>query len=81
MWDGAPQFSVVDFLWEEIKGISMNPQKTCGFAPYLMCMIEDVTNMTFQKDGFYMSIRPTPSKKHVVPPTQVSSPPRSDSPP
>jgi hypothetical protein len=57
----------MDFVWEEIKGISMNPQKTCGFAPYIMFMIEDVTNMTFQKDGFHMPIRPTTSKKPIVP--------------
>jgi hypothetical protein len=78
MRDGAPPFRVMDFVWEEIKGISMNPQKTCGFAPYIMFMIEDVTNRTFQKDGFHMPIRLTPSKKHIVPPTQVSSPPRLD---
>jgi hypothetical protein len=67
MRDGAPPFSMMDFIWEEIKGISMNPQKTCGFAPYLMFMIEDVTNRTFPKDGFHMPIRPTPSKKPIVP--------------
>jgi hypothetical protein len=39
MRDGAPPLSVMDFVWEEIKGISMNPQKTCGFAPYLMLII------------------------------------------
>jgi hypothetical protein len=76
--DGAPPFSVIDFIWEEIKGISMNPQKTCGLAPYLMFMIEDVTNRTFPKDGFHMPIRPTPSKKPIVPSAQVSSPPRTD---
>jgi hypothetical protein len=26
MRDGAPPLSVVDFMWEEIKGISLNPQ-------------------------------------------------------
>jgi hypothetical protein len=78
MRDGAPPFSVMDFVWEEIKGTSMNPQKTCGFAPYIMFMIEDVTNRTFQKDGFHMRIRPTPSKKPIVPPAQVFSPPRAD---
>jgi hypothetical protein len=27
MRDGAPLFSVMDFVWEEIKGISMNPKR------------------------------------------------------
>jgi hypothetical protein len=27
--DGEPHFSVIDYIWEEIKGISLN-----GFAPY-----------------------------------------------
>jgi hypothetical protein len=75
MRDGAPPFSVIDFIWEEIKGISMNPQKTSRFAPYLMSMIEDVTNRTFPKDRFHMTIRHIPSKKPIVPTTQVSSPP------
>jgi hypothetical protein len=67
MRDGAPPFSMMDFVWEEIKGISMNPQKTCSFAPYLMFMIEDITNMTFSKDGLHMPIRPTPSKSQLSP--------------
>jgi hypothetical protein len=73
MRDVAPPFSVIDFIWEEIKGISMNLQHTCGFDPYLMFMIEDVTNRTFQKDGLHMPIRPVPSKKPIVPLAQVSS--------
>jgi hypothetical protein len=81
MRDGAPPFSVVDFIWEEIKGISMNPQKTCEFVPYIMFMIEDVTNRIFSKDGSHVTIRPTPSNKPIVPPAQVSSPPRPDSSP
>jgi hypothetical protein len=81
MRDGAPPFNMINFIWEEIKGISINPQKTCVIAPYLMFMIEDVTNRTFQKDGFHIPIRPTLSKKHIVPPAQVSSPPRSESSP
>jgi hypothetical protein len=44
MRDGAPDFSVIDFVWEEIKGISMNPQNNCSFALYIMFNIEEVTN-------------------------------------
>jgi hypothetical protein len=49
--DGAPPFSVIDYIWEEIKGISLNPQKNCGFAPYLMFLIENVTGRSFPKEG------------------------------
>jgi hypothetical protein len=34
MRDEAPTFSVIDYIWEEIKGISLNPQNNCGFAAY-----------------------------------------------
>jgi hypothetical protein len=78
MRDGVPAFSVMDFVWEEIKGISMNPQKTCGFTPYLMFFIEDVTGRSFPKEGKYMPFKPNPTKKPLIPPAQVSSPPRVD---
>jgi hypothetical protein len=41
------EFSVFDFIWEEIKAISENSLKSCGYAPYLMHMIERVTDQTF----------------------------------
>jgi hypothetical protein len=41
------EFSVFDFIWEEINAISENPLKRCGYAPYLMYMIERVTAQTF----------------------------------
>jgi hypothetical protein len=41
------EFSIFDFIWEEIKAISENPLKSCGYAPYLMSMIERVTTRTF----------------------------------
>jgi hypothetical protein len=34
------EFSIFDFIWEEIKVISENPLKRCGYAPYLMHIIE-----------------------------------------
>jgi hypothetical protein len=67
MRNGAPPFSVMDSVWEEIKGTSLNPQKTCGFTPYLMFIIEDVIGRIFPKEG-----------KPLIPPAQVSSPPRVD---
>jgi hypothetical protein len=41
------ELSVFDFIWEEIKAISENPLKSCGYAPYIMPMIERVTTKTF----------------------------------
>jgi hypothetical protein len=68
----------MDFVWEEIKGISLNPQKICGLAPYLMFIIEDVTGKTFPKEGKHMPFKPNPTKKPLIPPAQVSSLPRAD---
>jgi hypothetical protein len=69
---------VIDYIWEEIKGIALNPQKNCGFTPYLMFLIEDVTGRRFPKEEIRMPFRPNPTKKPLVPPAQVSSPPRAD---
>jgi hypothetical protein len=40
------EFSVFDFIWVELKSILENPLKSCGYAPYLMHMIEKVTAQT-----------------------------------
>jgi hypothetical protein len=34
------EFSIFNFIWEEIKAISENPLKSCSYAPYIMHMIE-----------------------------------------
>jgi hypothetical protein len=74
--DGAPPFSVTDYIWEEINDISLNHQKNCVFAPYLMFLIEDVTGRRFSKEGIHMPFRSNPIKKPLIPPAQASSPPR-----
>jgi hypothetical protein len=43
-------FYVFDFIWEEIKAISKSPLKSCGYAPYIMHMIERVAGRTFGCD-------------------------------
>jgi hypothetical protein len=48
--DGARRFSVTDFVWEEIMGISLNPLKNYVFALYLMFVIEDVTDQDYPKN-------------------------------
>jgi hypothetical protein len=40
-------FPIFDFIWKEIKVISENPLKSCGYAPYLMHMIERVPARIF----------------------------------
>jgi hypothetical protein len=40
-------FSVFYFIWEEIKTMSENSLKSCGYGPYLMHMIERVIARTF----------------------------------
>ena len=39
----AQPFSVFDFIWSEIRSVGERPLKGCGFAPYIMFMIEKVT--------------------------------------
>ena len=41
------EFSVFDFIWEEIKAISENPLKSCGYTTYHMHIIERVIARTF----------------------------------
>jgi hypothetical protein len=76
--DGALDFSVIGYVWEEIKGISMNPQKKCSFAPYIVFIIEDVTNRDFPKDGFHTPLRTIPTKKPLIPLAHIASPPRPE---
>ena len=37
---GAPQFSVGDFIWQEIKNLSKNPKKIYSYISYIMYMIK-----------------------------------------
>jgi hypothetical protein len=41
------EFSIFDFIWEEIEAFSENPLKSCEYAFYLMYMIERVIARTF----------------------------------
>jgi hypothetical protein len=44
------RFDVFDYIIDEIWSIAINPQRPCGFAPYIMCMIEIVAHERFYKD-------------------------------
>jgi hypothetical protein len=45
------EFSMFDFIWGKIKAISESPLKSCGYAPYIMHMIETVMCRTFGYDN------------------------------
>ena len=67
MRPGAPQFSVGDFIWQEIKNLSENPQKICSYSPYIMYMIRKVTGIRFPNDVKHKPLRPPVSKKPKMP--------------
>jgi hypothetical protein len=50
-------FFVFDFIWEEIKTISENPLKSCGYVPYIMHIIERVTGRIFGYDKEHQPLR------------------------
>jgi hypothetical protein len=59
-------FSVFDFMWEEIKVISESPLKSYGYAPYIMHMIERVSDRTFGCDKEHHSLRIKNDLRHPV---------------
>ena len=53
----ARPFSVFDFIWCEIRSVGERPLKGCGFAPYIMHMIEQVTGHTFEYDKVHKALK------------------------
>jgi hypothetical protein len=51
-------FDVFDYVVDEIWNIAINPLRSCGFAPYIMCMIEMVAHERFYKDVAHEPLRP-----------------------
>jgi hypothetical protein len=51
------EFSVFGFIWGEIKAISDSPLKSCRYAPYIIHMIERVTDQTFGYDKEHLPLR------------------------
>jgi hypothetical protein len=74
------EFSVFDFIREEIKAISKNHLKSCGYAPYIMHMIERVTGHTFDYDKEHHPLR---IKNDLMAPMEDrrAAAPRGSSPP
>jgi hypothetical protein len=50
-------FLIFDFIWEEIKAISESPLKSCGYALYIMHMIERVSDRTIGCDKEHHPLR------------------------
>jgi hypothetical protein len=77
------ELSVFDFIWEEIKAISKSTLKSCGYAPYIMHIIERVTSRTFGCDKEHHQLRiKNDLKTHIegssgATPSHDSSPPRA----
>jgi hypothetical protein len=77
------EFSVFDFIWEEIKAISENSLKRCKYAPYIMHLIERVTARTSycEKEHHPLRIKndlkaPVEDRRAIAG-QPVSSPPRA----
>jgi len=58
---------VGDFIWQEIKNLSKNPQKICSYSPYIMYMIKKVTVTRFPNDVKHKLLRPPVSKNPRMP--------------
>ncbi|RLN09192.1 hypothetical protein C2845_PM11G06510 [Panicum miliaceum] len=67
MRPGEPQFSVGDFIWQQIKNVSENPQKICSYSPYIMYMIKKTTGINFPSDVSHKPLRPPVSKSPRIP--------------
>jgi hypothetical protein len=58
MKPGEDDFCVGDFLWQEIKAASENPQKICSYSPYIMYIIRKVTDINYPSDTDHDPLRP-----------------------
>ncbi|KAK3136487.1 hypothetical protein QOZ80_5BG0436290 [Eleusine coracana subsp. coracana] len=75
---GKAKFNAFDFIWEEIYNISITPSRSCCYGPYIMKMIEEVSEITFVKDVPHKPLRP---QKPVALVSSRSTRDDNDSPP
>jgi hypothetical protein len=75
---GAPEFSVGDFIWQEIKHLSKDPKNICSYSPYIMYMIEKVAKTDFPKNVTHNPLKLNPSKNTQLPPPRVEQAPRHE---
>jgi hypothetical protein len=68
-------FDVLDYIVDKIQNIAINPLRSCGFAPFIMCMIETVAHERFYKDVAHEPLCPALPKLpiccHTSPPLDV----------
>jgi hypothetical protein len=64
---GAPEFSVGDFIWQEIKHLSEDPKMICSYSLYIMYMIEKVAKTEFPKIVIHKPLKLNPSKNPRLP--------------
>jgi hypothetical protein len=64
---GAPEFSVEDFIWQEINNLSEDPKKICSYSPYIMYLIEKVAKTEFPKNVTHKPLKLNPSKSPRFP--------------
>jgi hypothetical protein len=50
-------FCIFDFIWNELRRAMNDPMKYLPYAPYLMYMIERVTNVRYPKDVIHEPFR------------------------
>jgi hypothetical protein len=72
---GALEFSVGDFIWQEIKHLSEDPKKICSYSPYIMYMIEKVIKMEFPINVTHKPLNLNPSKNPRLPSPRVEQAP------
>jgi hypothetical protein len=70
MKPGEPAFNVGDFLWQEIKNSSENPQRLCSYSPYISYIIKKVTQRAYSNDTKHRPLQPKPSRTVRVPSPQ-----------
>jgi hypothetical protein len=68
---GALEFSVGDFIWQEIKHLSEDPKKIYSYIPYIMYMIEKVAKTEFPKNVTHNPLKLNPSKNPRFPSPRV----------
>jgi hypothetical protein len=70
------QFDVFEYILDDIWNIATNPHQSCGFAPYIQCMIEVVKHEKFYKDVAHEPLRPPvpkdPRTHHTASPPVVA---------
>jgi hypothetical protein len=62
-----PAFNVGDFLWQEIKNSSENPQRLCSYGLYISYIIQKVTQMAYPNDTKHRPLQEKSSRTIRVP--------------